>query len=98
MRYKQDLAEFFPIAAGARLIQERASISEDEAREDIVAFVRDHASEVRWFRVIRGERRQCYRSDLPFGFLDSLTANHIDWETSIAQRRSVNAPFPAFLS
>ena len=93
MRYKQDLAEFLPIADGARLIQERAGITEDKAREDIVAFVRDHASKVRWFRVNRSERHQCYRSDLPHGFLDSLTPNHIDWGTSIARRRSVYSPF-----
>lgn len=93
VRYKQDLAEFLPIADGARLIQERAGLTEDEAREDIVAAIRDRVLAVRWFRVIQGERRECYRSDLPHGFLDNLTPSDIDWETSIARRRSIYSPF-----
>ena len=95
MRYKQDLAEFLPIADGARLIQERAGITEDEAREDILAAVQDDEVAIRWFSVTRGERRRGYASDLPHGFLDNLTVNNIDWETSIACRRRVGDAFAA---
>ena len=100
MRYKHDLAEFIPIADGARLIQERAGLSEDEAREDIVFAVRDsrtvpdgHNLQVRWWRTYRGERSECYASDLPHGFKASLTPDLIDWESSIARRQGLGAQF-----
>jgi hypothetical protein len=89
MRYKQDLAEFISLVAGAKVIKERAGILEHEAREDIVAALRDEDLEVRWWRVIRGERRRCYADDLHSGFLDNLTTDNINWETSIARRVSV---------
>ena len=84
MRYKQDLAEFLPIAAGARLIQERAKLPEDEARADIVLVLRDGAASFRFWRLGRDGRSWCHRGDLPHEFLDNLTAKDIDWETSIA--------------
>lgn len=95
MRYKQDLAEFIPIADGARLIQERSGLSEDEAREDIVAAlsVRDRDLEARWWHRYRGERSECYARDLPHGFLDNLTPDLFDWERSIARRRGLGAQF-----
>ena len=93
MRYKQDLAEFISLAAGARLIEERAALSEDEAREDIVSAIRDGALKTRWWRVSRGERSQCSASNLPHGFLNNLTPNNIDWGTSIARHRSIYVPF-----
>ena len=93
MRYKQDLAEFIPIADGARLIQERSGLSEDESREDIVFAVRDRALEDQWWCTSRGERSRCFR--LPHGFLDNLAPDLIDWETSIARRRGVGAQFKA---
>ena len=93
MRYKQDLAEFIPIADGARLIQERSGLSEDEAREDIVAALRDDALESRWYCTSRGERSERFRGDLPHGFVDSLTPDLVDWERSIARRRGVGHQF-----
>ena len=93
MRYKQDLAEFISIADGARLIQERAGLSEDESREDIVLAVRERALESQWWCTSRGERSRRFRGDLPHGFLDNLTPDLIDWECSIARRRGVGAQF-----
>ena len=93
MRYQQDLAEFIPIADGARLIQERAGLSEDEAREDIVFAVRDRALESQWWCTSRGERSRRFRGDLPHGFLDNLAPDLIDWKRSIARRRGVGAQF-----
>ena len=95
MRYKKDLAEFISIADGARLIQERAGLPEDEAREDIVFAVRDRALESLWWRIVRGERSWCDVGLLPHGFLDSLTPDLIDWEHSIARRGSTLVPFTA---
>ena len=93
MRYKQDLAEFIPIADGARLIQGRAGLSEDESREDIVLAVRERALDSRWYCTSRGERRERFTGDLPHGFVDSLTPDLIDWERSIARRRGLGAQF-----
>ena len=93
MRYKQDLAEFIPIADGARLIQERSGLSEDEAREDIVAAVRDRVLESRWWPIVRGERIWRDVGLLPHGFVDSLTPDLIDWENSIARGGSKLVPF-----
>ena len=95
MRYKQDLAEFITIADGTRLIQERAGLSEDESREDIVLAVRERALERRWYCTSRGERRERFTGDLPHGFVDSLTPDLIDWENSIARRRGVGHQFEA---
>ena len=91
MRYQKDLAEFIPIADGARLIQERSGISEDEAREDIVLAVRERALESQWWCTSRGERSGRFR--LPHGFLDNLAPDLIDWESSIARRRGLGAQF-----
>ena len=91
MRYKKDRAEFISIADGARLIQERAGLSEDEAREDIVFAVRDRALEDQWWCTSRGERSRRFR--LPHGFLDNLAPDLIDWETSIARRRGAGTQF-----
>ena len=93
VRYKQDLAEFLPIADGARLIQERAGITEDEAREDIVLVLREGAAYFQFWRLGRNGRSWCQPGHLPHGFLNNLTAKDIDWETSIACRRRVGEHF-----
>ena len=85
MRYKQDLAEFIPIADGARLVQERSGISEDEARADIVFAVRDDALKVRCWQTVRGERSWYCPDNRLYKFLTNLTPDRIDWENSTAQ-------------
>ena len=91
MRYKQDLAKFLLIADAARLIQERAGISEDEAREDIVRAVQDYSVRVLLSDVRKDGRHLRKGSD--DHIVRELSPERIDWETSIAERRSLYASF-----
>ena len=87
MRYKQDLAKFLSIADGARLIQERAGITEDEAREDIVLAVQDYAVRCLLWDVSKGARRHLDFEHIKRELLRSLASDQVDWGQSVVRHR-----------
>ena len=91
MRYKQDLAEFLPIADAARLIQERAGISEDEAREDIVHVLQDYAVRFLLYDVRKDGRH--LRKDVHGDVIRQLRPERIDWSRSLVRGGSVYVPY-----
>ena len=87
MRYKRDLAKSLIISDAARLIQERAGITEDEARVDAVHAIQSHDLRVFLWDVSKGTRRRLDFEHIKSDLLRGLASDHIDWGQSVVQHR-----------
>lgn len=94
LRYKENLADYITIEHAVQLVQERAGISEEEAKEDIILALQDYKLRGR-IRNVGAERpRYLYSSEMAYSrVVEGLAVGRVDWEQSVvAYRHERNTP------
>lgn len=84
LRYKENLADYITIEQAALLVQERAGISGEEAKEDIILALQDYKLRGR-IRNANAERpKHLYSDDMTYSrVVGGLAVGRVRWEHSV---------------
>ena len=88
MRFKETLSDYVLLNPAARMLQERANMSEEEAREDVVFAIQEFKLHGRARNVQASEPRYKYSGDWVYdAVVRGMGAGLIDWDRSLVKCR-----------